>query len=121
MKNTNSFLQVWCCVLALCLTLNKSSLGQGRVVINEFMSWSGCTINSEFIELLNFGPGAMDIGCHIVTNGKYSVTIPPNTIVQPGEYFLIAGQDILIQGCGNADSAAIVDLNWNTCNCTDQI
>lgn len=94
-------------------------MGQGRVVINEFMPWSGCATTSEFIELMNFGPGPMNIGCYIVTNGTYSVTIPPNTIIQPGQYFVLSGQDILSKSCGNTDSAVHVDLNWTTCNCTN--
>jgi hypothetical protein len=83
------------------------------------MPWSGCAANSEFIELMNFGPGPMNVGCYIVTNGQYSVTIPANTVLQPGEYYVIAGQNTLAAGCGNADSAVSVDLNWNTCNCTN--
>jgi hypothetical protein len=83
------------------------------------MPWSGCGTTNEFIELLNFGPGPMNIGCYIVTNGKYSVTIPPNTMIQPGEFFVLSGQDILASGCGNIDSAVHVQLNWNTCNCTN--
>jgi hypothetical protein len=92
---------------------------QGKVVINEFLPWSpnNCSINSEFIELMNFGPGPMNIGCYIVTNGKYAVTIPPNTIIQPGEYYTIAGYNTLARGCGNVDSTVQVQLNWNTCNC----
>jgi hypothetical protein len=98
---------------------NASIFGQGRVVINEFMPWSGCSTTSEFIELLNFGPGPMNIGCYIVTNGTYSVTIPPNTIIQPRQYFILSGQNILSQNCGNRDSAVKVDVNWTTCNCTN--
>lgn len=89
------------------------------MVINEFMSWSGCSITSEFIELVNFGPGPMNIGCYIVTNGTYSATIPPNTILQPGQYFLLSGKDSLAAGCGNTDSLVHVNLNWTTCNCTN--
>jgi hypothetical protein len=84
------------------------------------MPWSGCSTTSEFVELMNFGPGPMDIGCYIVTNGKYSVTIPPNTIVQPGHYYVLSGQNSLTQPCGNVDSTVSVDLNWTTCNCTNQ-
>jgi hypothetical protein len=83
------------------------------------MAWSGCNTTSEYIELMNFGPGPMNIGCYIVTNGQYSVTIPPNTIVQPGDYFVIAGQNTLAKDCGNRDSAVTVDLNWTTCNCAN--
>lgn len=97
----------------------KITSGQGRIVINEFMPWSGCNTTSEFVELLNFGPGPVNIGCYIVTNGKYSVTIPPNTIIRPKQYFVLSGQDLLSQNCGNTDSAVVVNLNWNTCNCTN--
>lgn len=74
-------------------------------------------MNGEFVELMNFGPGPMDISCYVVTNGRYAVTIPPNTIIQPGEFYVIAGSNILPQSCGNVDSAVHVQLNWNTCNC----
>ena len=99
--------------------MTSISRAQGRIVINEIMPWSGCNTTSEFIELMNFGPGPMNIGCYIVTNGQYSVTIPPNTIIQPRQYYVLAGQKIIPQGCGNADSSIQVDLNWTTCNCTN--
>jgi hypothetical protein len=83
------------------------------------MAWSGCSTTSEFIELMNFGPGPMNIGCYIVTNGQYAVTIPPNTFIQPGEYYVISGQNVIAKDCGNRDSAITVDLNWTTCNCAN--
>lgn len=104
----------------LLLMAKLSSFGQGKVVINEYMPWSACGTTSEFIELLNFGPGPVDISCYIVTNGQYAVTIPPKTILLPGQYYVLAGQDILPAGCGNIDSAVQVQLNWTTCNCTDK-
>jgi hypothetical protein len=93
---------------------------QGRVVINEFMPWpsGSCGTTAEFVELLNFGPGPINIGCYILTDGDYSITIPANTILKPGEYYILAGQNILGQPCGNLDSSITVDLNWNTCGCT---
>jgi hypothetical protein len=105
--------------LGIMLGFHTASLSQGRVVINEFMAWSGCSTTSEFIELMNFGPGPMNVGCYVVTNGQYSVTIPPNTIIQPGKYFVISGQNILAKDCGNRDSAITVNLNWTTCNCAN--
>lgn len=104
--------------LAFCFSFSVKA--QGKVVINEYMPWSGCATTNEFIELLNFGPGPVNIGCYIVTNGKYSVTIPPNTILQPKQYYVLAGQDVLSPGCGNIDSAIKAQLNWNTCNCTNK-
>lgn len=97
------------------------SRSQGRVVINEFMPWTANTCGAstgEFVELLNFGPGPMNIGCYILTDGDYSITIPPNTILQPGEFYVIAGQSVIGYPCANIDSTITADLNWNTCNCT---
>jgi hypothetical protein len=102
------------------ILLKLSSFAQGRVVINEYMSWvaNSCPVTSEFVELYNFGPGPVNIGCYILTDGDYSVTIPPNTILQSGQYYLISGQDFIQDDCANLDSAVHVNLNWNTCNCT---
>jgi len=109
-----------------CMFLSPALFGQatGRVVINEYMPWTsnGCGTASEFIELLNFGPGAVDIGCYIITTGQYSITIPPRTILQPGEFYVLAGQDFLPSDCANVDSVRSgvrANLNWNTCNCTN--
>lgn len=107
-------------MFSLLLLAKLSSFGQGKVVINEYMPWSGCSTTSEFIELFNFGPGPADISCYIVTNGQYAVTIPPKTTILPGQYYVLAGQDVLPAGCGNIDSAVKVQLNWTTCNCTDK-
>ncbi len=92
----------------------------GRVVINEYMPWTsnGCGATAEFIELMNFGPGPMNIGCYILTDGDYSITIPPNTILKPGEFYVISGQDIIPAPCANIDSTIHANLNWNTCGCT---
>ncbi|MFL5808317.1 MAG: lamin tail domain-containing protein [Flavisolibacter sp.] len=98
----------------------KTSCSQGRVVINEYLPWTsnGCGATSEFVELMNFGPGPINIGCYILTDGDYSVTIPPNTILQPGEFYVIAGQDVLNTPCANIDSTVHANLNWNSCGCT---
>jgi hypothetical protein len=90
------------------------------VVINEYMPWTlnGCGATAEFVELMNFGPGPINIGCYILTDGDYSVTIPPNTILQPGDFYVIAGQDEIAFPCANIDSTIHADLNWNSCGCT---
>lgn len=108
-------------LLCFCCFIYQTTFGQGKVVINEFLPWSNntCAVNGEFIELMNFGPGPINIGCYIVTNGKFSVTIPPNTVIKPGEFFVLAGSDVLPIGCGNIDSSISTQLNWTTCNCTN--
>ena len=99
---------------------NPSFSQSGRVVINEYMPWpaSACGTTAEFVELLNFGPGPVNIGCYILTDGDFSITIPANTILQPGEFYVLSGQDINPGPCANIDSTIHPDLNWTTCNCT---
>jgi hypothetical protein len=109
-------------VLLLLLTQASFAQQQGKVVINEYMPWTSntCGTTSEFVELLNFGPGPVNISCYILTTGIYSVTIPPNTILKPGEFYVIAGRDVLPGTCGNVDSTSVrANLNWNNCNCTN--
>jgi hypothetical protein len=98
----------------------RAQVATGRVVINEYMPWTlnACNQTAEFVELMNFGPGPMDIGCYILTDGDFSITIPPLTILQPGEFYVISGQNVLPAPCGNIDSAVSAQLNWNTCGCT---
>ncbi len=109
-------------VLMVLITLLVSSLsqGQGRVLINEYLAWPGnsCPVTSEYIELYNFGPGPMNIGCYILTDGDYAITIPANTILLPGQFYLIAGQSTIPLVCGSANPSVPVNLNWNNCsNC----
>ncbi|GAA4745438.1 hypothetical protein GCM10023229_26640 [Flavisolibacter ginsenosidimutans] len=93
-------------------------------MINEYMPWTsnGCGTTAEFIELLNMGPGPVNLGGYILTTGKYAVTIPPNTLLQPGKFFVLSGEDFIPNDCGNIDSIATgvhANLNWNTCGCTN--
>jgi len=108
-------------IFALCLSLTNSVKGQaGYVLLNEYMPWTTntCTVNGEFIELYNFGPGPVNVGCYMVTDGDFSITFPPNTIINAGQFFVLGGKDTIPYGCANIDSAVFVDLNWSTCNCT---
>lgn len=97
-----------------------STRAQGRVLINEYLPWPNntCGVTAEFIELYNFGPGPSNIGGYIITDGDYAITIPTNTILLPGEFFVLAGQDIIPQDCGNDLRNVTVNLNWGTCGCT---
>jgi hypothetical protein len=115
----------WLLALASIVILHTAvAQSSGRVVINEYMPWTsnGCGTTSEFVELMNFGPGPVDIGCYVLTTGQYSITIPPNTLLQPGEFYVLAGRNFIPKDCANVDSAGTginADLNWNTCNCTN--
>jgi hypothetical protein len=104
-----------------CFLLPAASHAQGRLVINEFMAWPGesCPVTAEFIELKNMGPGPMDIGCHVITDGDFAITIPANTILKPGEFYVLGGQDVINAPCANLTRNVTVNLNWSTCGCTN--
>lgn len=104
-----------------CVQRTAAQTTTGRVVINEYMPWTsnGCGATAEFIELLNFGPGPVDISCYVLTDGDYSITIPPGTILLPNQFYVVAGQSFIPSPCANIDSGINVNLNWNACgNCT---
>lgn len=100
--------------------LPAASIAQGKLVINEFLAWPGnsCPVTAEFIELKNMGPGPMNIGCHVITDGDFAITIPANTILKPGEFFVLGGQNLIEKGCANLTKDVTVNLNWTTCGCT---
>ena len=116
------FIRICCLHLSL-LLLATTAFAQmeGKVVINEYMPRTSntCGTTSEFVELMNYGPGPVNIGCFILTTGVYAITIPPNTILQPGEFYILAGKSFLPGTCANTDSAATgvhASLNWNSGN-----
>jgi hypothetical protein len=123
-KARSSCIRLVCIAAILFFTKTVLAQSQGKVVINEYLPWTSnsCGVPSEFVELLNFGPGPVNIGCYILTTGIYSVTIPPNTILQPGQFYVLAGKDFISGNCANVDSSSTgvhANLNWNTCNCTN--
>ena len=123
MKNSSRTFLLIVSLLTLVLMSPTPSKAQGRLVINEFMNWpgSGCGVTSEFIELMNMGPGPMNIGCHVITDGDFSVTIPANTMLGAGQYFVLSGQNTIASGCANINNSVAVNLNWTTCGCTSGV
>lgn len=94
----------------------------GKVFINEFVprpavgmcagTPNGQNPNSgEWIELYNAGPGNVDIGGWIISDGDWTATIPAGTVVLANGYFLVGGGGTL------CSSGALPDLNVETCNC----
>jgi hypothetical protein len=120
MKAIFTYISAWLFISFSTLLYALPADAQGRVIINEYMPWPGnaCGTPSEFVELLNMGPGPMNIGCYILTDGDFSITIPPGTILQPGQFYVIAGQDFLPSPCTNINMNVTANLNWTTCNCT---
>lgn len=85
-----------------------------QLVINEVMINAGncdggCVPNTgEWTELYNNSASPIDVSCYVLTDGDWSATFPPGTIISPFDFFVI----------GSDNSLAIVDLNIGTCNCT---
>jgi gliding motility-associated-like protein len=64
--------------------------------------------SEEWFELLNTCNTPQDIGCWIIGDGEFSLTIPIGTILQPGQVYTISG------GINGQNP----DLNWTTCACS---
>lgn len=61
----------------------------------------------EYIELI--GPAGADISCYVLTDGDWTITIPPGTTI-PSDGFFTIGNDI-VWGAGT------FDLDAENCNC----
>ncbi len=114
------------CALILTLLVGQEAKAQfpfGRILLNEYLPWpnNSCGATAEFVELYNMGPGPVDIGCHVLTDGDFSVTIPAGTILQPGQFYVIAGQWFIPAPCANVARDIVADLNWNDCECSSDV
>jgi Lamin Tail Domain/CHU_C Type IX secretion signal domain len=91
-----------------------SAVLEGQVVINEVMINAGncdgsCMPNTgEWTEFYNNSNAPVDISCFVMTDGDWSVTFPPGTILAPFDFYVV----------GSPNSAATIDLDIGTCNCT---
>ncbi len=72
-------------VFGVFFTSLHTAKGQtGYLLLNEYLPWTTntCTVNGEFIELYNFGPGPVNIGCYILTEGDFSITSVGLTVLR---------------------------------------
>ncbi len=91
--------------------------GYAQLVINEILinatnaNCDGtCMPNTgEWTELYNNSNLPINIGCYVLTDGDWSATIPPGTILQPYDIYTIGSVNSQIPN---------LDLNIATCNCT---
>lgn len=81
------------------------------VKINEFQPFPaqgdndfGNPTTGEWVELI--GPPGVNLGCYVLTDGDWSITIPPGTTM-PSDGFFVIGYD----------EYGPVDLDVDTCNC----
>lgn len=88
---------------AQCVLINE-------ILINGPGACDGvCNPNTEeWTELYNDCSSPINIGCFVLTDGEFTVTIPAGTILAPYDYYVI----------GSNNSGGTVDLNIATCNCT---
>ncbi len=88
-----------------------------QLVINEVLinattannDGSNSPNTGEWTELLNNSASALDISCYVMTDGDWSVTFPPGTILPPYGIITIGSPFSQIPG---------LDINLATCNCT---
>jgi hypothetical protein len=104
----------WLAIMVLGL---MSVGGHAQLVINEILINAtsancdgSCTPNTgEWTELYNNSNSPINIGCYVLTDGDWSATIPPGTILQPYEVYTVGSVNSQIPN---------LDLNIATCNCT---
>ena len=92
--------------------LDTTGCSSNTVVLNEIMhrplNGNGSNPNAgEFIELL--APPNTNIGCYVLTDGDWTITLPPNTIVPADGIFSIGNN--IVYGAGT------FDLDAENCNC----
>lgn len=102
---------LWICIsfIAAPMTLAAQCIVINEVMINGPGSNDGQNSpnTEEWIELYNTCTSPIDIGCYVLTDGDYGVTIPSGTILQPGAYFTI----------GSINAGFDVDLDVANCGC----
>jgi gliding motility-associated-like protein len=113
---TNNMTKYFRLILALLALTHCEQLFSQCIVLNEIMinaagpnDGSNSPNTAEWVELYNTCSEPVDIGCMVIGDGDFTVTIPIGTILQPGEYFTI----------GSINAGFVVDLDWGTCGCTD--
>lgn len=109
-----SVLRQFAFVLLSFLTAHTASVAQ--VVINEILvdatGADGTPPNSsEWVELYNTTGNTIDIGCMVIGDGDFAVTIPAGTMLGANETYLI----------GSAVNGISPDLNWATCGCSSSL
>lgn len=94
----------------------------GQVVLNEIMyNPSGVDGGfvpgevGEWIEL--YGPSGTDIGCYVITDGDWTITIPDGTTI-PSDEFFVVGDAMFANTPDPTSGSVVVDLDVGTCGCT---
>ncbi|MEY2938287.1 MAG: hypothetical protein RL062_876, partial [Bacteroidota bacterium] len=107
-------LMTWLTAIVLGLFSTRTN---AQLVINEILINAtnancdgSCMPNTgEWTELYNNSNSPINIGCYVLTDGDWSATIPPGTILQPYAIYTIGSINSQIPN---------LNLNIATCNCT---
>lgn len=92
-----------------------------QVTINELVFTpesghaDGGTTAGEWVEL--YGPPGTDISCYILTDGDWTATIPSGTIIGADGLYVIG--NATYANSPGPDGSTPVDLDLETCNCTN--
>jgi gliding motility-associated-like protein len=115
LKRLNAIPPVVFAVLLTAITGIGTSASAQCVVINEIMinpqgpCDGACSPHTEeWVELYNTCNVSVNIGCYVIGDGDFTVTIPAGTILPPHGHYTI----------GSSNSGAGIDLNIATCGCT---
>ncbi|MBM3428670.1 MAG: lamin tail domain-containing protein, partial [Bacteroidetes bacterium] len=104
-------------ILLMALVGMLPKKNHAQLVINEILINAtnancdgSCMPNTgEWTELYNNSSNPINISCYVLTDGDWSATIPPGTILQPYQIYTIGSVNSQITN---------LDLNIATCNCT---
>lgn len=95
----------------------------GQVTINEVLfdpfDADGQSTAGEWVEL--YATDSVNLGCHILTDGDWVLTVPPGTSLLPGQTFVIGYQGSDPSNGANTGedpgTSIAVDLDISTCDC----
>ncbi len=77
-------------IVILCCFAPMYSIAQLRFSEISGDSGNNDGTNDGIVELINTSPTPYDASCYVISNAEWIVILPPGTIIDPGEVFLIA-------------------------------
>jgi Secretion system C-terminal sorting domain len=112
-------------ILAFTLVVNCITAQTLNEIMPDPSGADGGATPGEWIEL--FGIAGTDIGCYVVTDGDWAITIPTGTTIPASGYYVIgrtAAASPSTANSANSGNPAVlvtVDLNLVSCACTQNI
>lgn len=112
-KNLPKFIRLYAATLILCFFTTQATsqcVLINEVIVNASGACDGACVPStaEWVELFNTCDQPIDLGCYVLTDGDFSVTIPAGTVIPANGFLMI----------GSSNSGTPVNIDWGTCGCT---